>query len=101
MPVYVYQVITEDGSEGEVFEVVQSMKDDALTEHPETGEPVQRIIQPPMIGGQHSTARDKRLTSDSSLEKMGFTKYVKGGNGYEKVVGSGPSSLPGKDQLGD
>ncbi|XOV74448.1 MAG: hypothetical protein ACFHWZ_13065 [Phycisphaerales bacterium] len=57
MPVYVYQVITEDGSEGEVFEVVQSMKDKALTEHPETGEPVQRIIQAPMIGGQHSTAR--------------------------------------------
>ena len=94
MPVYVYQVITNDGSEGEIFEVVQSMKDDALKTHPETGEPVQRLIQPPMIGGKHSDARDKKMLSDSNLDRMGFTKYVKTGDGtYDKTAGSGPSKL--------
>jgi predicted nucleic acid-binding Zn ribbon protein len=36
MPTYVYQVITDDGSEGEVFEVVQRMADAPLKTHPET-----------------------------------------------------------------
>jgi hypothetical protein len=92
MPTYVYQVIS-DANDGEVFEVVQSMRDEPLTEHPETGEPVRRIPQTPMIGGEHSTAREKRMTSDSNLERLGFTKYVKGGGGYEKVVGKGPSEI--------
>ena len=35
MPTYVYAVILEDGSNGEHFEVVQPMSDDALTKHPE------------------------------------------------------------------
>ena len=93
MPTYVYQVITDDDS-GEVFEVVQSMQDEALTEHPETGEPVRRIIQPPLIGGKHSDARDKRMLSDNNLDKLGFTKYVKSGDGtYEKTAGKGPKSI--------
>lgn len=94
MPTYVYQVVTDDDSEGEIFEVVQSMKDDALTEHPETGAPVRRIIQPPLIGGKHSEARDKRMLSDGNLDKLGFTKYVKSGDGtYEKTAGKGPKSI--------
>ena len=40
MPTYEYVIINEDGSEGERFEVIQSMKDDALTTHPETDQPV-------------------------------------------------------------
>ncbi len=94
MPTYVYQVVTDDDSEGEIFEVVQSMKDDALTAHPETGAPVRRIIQPPLIGGKHSEARDKRMLSDGNLDKLGFTKYVKSGDGtYEKTAGKGPKSI--------
>ena len=90
MPTYVYQVIKEDGSEGEVFEVVQSMRDETLTKHPETGEPVQRIIQAPNIGGDHSSATEKKRLSDGNLDKLGFTKYVKSGSGYDKVAGKGP-----------
>ena len=52
MPTYVYQLITENGEPGEQFEVHQSIKDSPLTEHPETGEPVERIIQPAFIGGK-------------------------------------------------
>lgn len=89
MPTYVYQVVRPDGR-GEVFEVIQRMTEPPLAKHPETGEPVQRIPQAPMIGGDHSTAADKRKLSDKNLDRLGFTKYVKSGNGYDKVAGSGP-----------
>lgn len=93
MPVYVYEVVREDGQPGEQFEVVQSMKDEPLTQHPETGEPVRRVIQAPMVGGRHSTTSEKTKLSDSNLERMGFTKYVKGDKGYEKTAGSGPNLI--------
>ncbi|MFM9958968.1 MAG: FmdB family zinc ribbon protein [Phycisphaerales bacterium] len=89
MPTYVYQVIQPDGR-GEVFELVQRMSEPPLTKHPQTGAPVQRIPQAPMIGGDHSTAADKRKLSDNNLDRLGFTKYVKSGNGYDKVAGKGP-----------
>ncbi|MCA9312013.1 MAG: hypothetical protein KDA21_12450 [Phycisphaerales bacterium] len=93
MPTYVYQVITDDDS-GEVFEVVQSMKDAPLTEHPETGAPVRKLIQAPLIGGRHSEAGDKRKISDGNLDRLGFTKYVKSGDGtYEKTAGKGPKTI--------
>lgn len=41
MPIYVYETT---GSKKQRFEVQQSMKDAPLTVHPETGEPVKRII---------------------------------------------------------
>lgn len=93
MPVYVYEVVREDGQAGDRFEVVQSMKDEPLERHPETGEPVRRVILAPMVGGRHSTTSEKAKLSDSGLERMGFTKYVKGDRGYEKAAGSGPDLL--------
>lgn len=42
MPVYVYRNLKT----GETFEIEQRMTDPALTEHPETGDPVKRLIQP-------------------------------------------------------
>ncbi|MEM7477268.1 MAG: zinc ribbon domain-containing protein [Planctomycetota bacterium] len=45
MPTYEYETIPEkDGQEPQLFEVVQRMTDEPLTEHPETGEPVRRVI---------------------------------------------------------
>ena len=45
MPTYVYETIPKKkGAKPKRFEVVQSMKDDPLKKHPETGEPVQRVI---------------------------------------------------------
>jgi hypothetical protein len=36
----------------------------------------------------------KAATSDGSLERKGFTKYVKGANGkYEKMFGKGPDLI--------
>ena len=45
MPTYSYQTIPKKkGQKPKRFEVVQSMKDKPLKKHPETGEPVERVI---------------------------------------------------------
>ena len=95
MPTYVYETITDDPDKREVFEVVQSMKDEALTVHPESGLPVRRVIQAPHIGGKWSSiGKSSEGVSDSKLGELGFTKYVKTSGGtYEKTVGEGPSGL--------
>jgi predicted nucleic acid-binding Zn ribbon protein len=95
MPTYVYEVISKGDEPGERFEVVQKMTDDPLTKHPETGEPVRRVFLPFQIAGPGSPMKtDRAMADDNKLERLGFTKYVKSGDGqYEKVVGKGPESL--------
>lgn len=95
MPTYVYEVIREDGKPGEEFEVVQGIKEPPLTEHPETGEPVQRVIQPAFVGGMWTeSSMVRRVKDEKKLEKQGFTKYVKAGDGvYEKRTGKGPDLI--------
>lgn len=45
MTTYVYETIPQKpGVKPKRFEVQQSMKDAPLTQHPETGEPVRRVI---------------------------------------------------------
>jgi predicted nucleic acid-binding Zn ribbon protein len=45
MPTYVYETIPQKPDQQPVqFEFVQKMADDALTQHPDTGEPVRRVI---------------------------------------------------------
>lgn len=91
MPTYVYQVITDDGSAGEIFEVVQKMSEEALTKHPETGESVKRIIQPPNVAGKWSDQGTKKMLSNENLDRIGFTKYERSSDGtYEKKAGKGP-----------
>lgn len=42
---YLYETIpAQEGDETKRYEIKQSMNDLALTEHPETGEPIRRII---------------------------------------------------------
>ena len=94
MPTYEYVIINEDGSEGERFEVIQSMKDDALTTHPETDQPVKRVIAVPSLSLKHSDASDKTKLSDKNLDRLGFTKYQKSDEGtWEKRAGEGPDSI--------
>lgn len=98
MPVYTYQVIHDDGSEGEVFEYAHGMSEPPLTEHPETGEQVVRVYQATHIAGNGNERIQKQNTSDKNLERLGFTKYVRNGKGhYEKHVGSGPDRIQGGD----
>lgn len=94
MPTYVYQIIKADGSDGETFEIVQKMTDPALTKHPQTGEPVRRVIQAPNIAGEWSDHGTKQKLSDKNLDRLGFTKYQRAGDGkFEKKAGKGPNTI--------
>lgn len=57
MPTYVYRIksLPEDDP-GAFFEVRQSMSDPALATHPESGEPVERVICAPALLGSASSA---------------------------------------------
>jgi len=45
MTTYVYETIPQhEGEQPEYFEIKQSMHDDPLTKHPESGKPVRRVI---------------------------------------------------------
>lgn len=94
MPTYLYCIIRPDGSDGEQFEVFQSMKDAALKTHPTTGEPVRRI---PVVS-QMQFGSDAQRLSNKNLDRLGFTKYERAGDGtYEKKAGKGPQSIQRDD----
>ncbi len=95
MPIYTYQIIHDDGSEGEMVELVHGMNDPPLTVHPQTGQKIQRVFAAPHIAGWSHERKAKEITSDENVAKHGFTKYVRSGKGhYEKRAGDkGPSSL--------
>lgn len=94
MPLYTYQVVRDDGSLGEPFEVFRKMSDPPLTAHPETGEPVQRVFIAPNVAYTHTEAAVKSKTSDKNLDRLGFTKYQKEGDGvYRKTAGKGPAFI--------
>lgn len=100
MPTYVYEVLTAKGEPtGETFEFSQPMKDDALTVQPGTGKPVRRAIVAAHIAGKWSPIKGKNTLSNKNLERMGFTKYERKGNGYmERVAGKeGPQTLRADD----
>jgi predicted nucleic acid-binding Zn ribbon protein len=63
---YLYETIpAKEGGKTRQFEIKQSIKDAALTKHPDTGEPIRRVIsggwglmgkkaeRPPAGGGGH------------------------------------------------
>ena len=61
MATYVYETVPQSPDESpERFEFVQSMKDEALKRHPETGVPVRRIISGGFglmgLGGKNTAA---------------------------------------------
>ena len=94
MPTYLYQVQTDDDSEGEIFEVVQPMSERPLTKHPETGVSVTRIPALPNIAGKWSDIKGKAQLSNKNLDRLGFTKYERAGDGnYEKKAGDGPNVI--------
>jgi predicted nucleic acid-binding Zn ribbon protein len=95
MPLYDYETITDDGSPGERLEIFQRMADAPLTVHPETGRPIRRVLVAPAIGGKWSdSAMAKSAADDKKLDRLGFTKYVKSGDGiYEKRAGKGPDVI--------
>jgi predicted nucleic acid-binding Zn ribbon protein len=100
MPTYVYEVLDKKGKPtGETFEILQSIKADALTKHPLTGKPVRRAIVAANIAGKWSPLKQKSTLSNKNLERLGFTKYERKGKGYmERTAGSaGPKSIAADD----
>ena len=91
MPIYVYRVIHEDGSEGETFELLQSMKDRALTVHPETGERIRRVYQPPNLASKYTPGQTRSKLENKNVEKAGFTKYERDKltGTYHRTAGKG------------
>jgi len=96
MPVYVYEVITTNGSQGDQFELVQSMIDQPLKSHPITGEPVRRVIQSPNIASKYTPGQTKSKLDNKNVERAGFTKYERDKltGQYHRTAGKeGPSSF--------
>jgi hypothetical protein len=93
MPMYVYQEILPNGSEGERFDVLQKISDPPLTVHPRTGNAVRRVVTAAYTPKPFLGHDKKEQLSDRNLENLGFTKYVKGKGGYEKTAGDGPDLL--------
>lgn len=94
MPLYEYELINEDGSGGERFEWMQRMADPPFTAHPETGQPCRRVFGVPNAPRAWTDSQGKAATSDKNLERLGFTKYVRGEGGkLQKRFGKGPDKL--------
>jgi len=95
MPIYVYEVVCAGDKPGDRFEVMQKMDEPALTEHPETGEPVRRVITSAHVASKYTErAMNQAVNDDKRLGELGFTKYVKSGDGYyEKRAGKGPDLI--------
>ncbi len=98
MPTYVYEFLDSKGQPtGKTCELVHSIKDAALTKHPESGQAIRRIPAVPTIAGKWSDLGSKGNLSNKNLERMGFTKYERKGSGYmERTAGKqGPQTLGG------
>jgi hypothetical protein len=88
MPLYVYRILRANtpADQCETFEVHQSIHKPALTRHPKTGEPVERVLFPPIIA--------RGAVGDSEIAQAGFTKYKRTSDGtYERQAGKGPKRI--------
>ncbi len=87
MPIYTYVTVEPDGSEGEVFEVEQSIKSPVLTRHPENGKPVKRVYESPNINDEYTPGKEKSLSDITRIKKAGFEvlKKDKISGGYYKL----------------
>jgi predicted nucleic acid-binding Zn ribbon protein len=67
VPVYVYKNLKT----GETFELEQRITEGALTSHPQTGDPIKRLIQPVGIAfkGSGFYVNDSRNSGNSSSKK--------------------------------
>ncbi len=95
MPIYVYEILRNGEDSGETFEWIHSIKDAPLTAHPETGEPVRRVIAAPNLVGIYTERAVNKSLSNDNIERHGFTKYERSAPGqYVRTAGKeGPATL--------
>jgi putative FmdB family regulatory protein len=92
MPIYEYRAVDAGCATcSHGFDRLQRLSDAELTQCPDCGTAVQRVISAPSlaIGGAH-------LLKEKKVGDAGFTRYEKIGKGvYEKTAGKGPDILTG------
>ena len=92
MPIYEYAATTEGCAHCSAhFDVLQKLDDPALTQCPQCGAAIERLISAPSfaIGNAHTL-------KESHAAKHGFTQYRRAGGGvYEKTAGKGPKFISG------
>lgn len=81
MPTYVYKNLQT----GEFYEIKQSMRDEALTQHPETGAAIKRVLSQPGIAfrGSGFYVTDSRPKEQRSQDKASGSGGSGGGGGGE------------------
>ena len=84
MPVYVYKNLNT----GETFEVEQRITESALTAHPESGDPVKRLIQPVGIAFKGSGF----YVTDSRSSSKAASKPAKDGDSAGAASSDGAKS---------
>lgn len=89
MPVYVYRNLNTN----ETFEIEQRITEGALTHHPETGDPVKRLIQPVGIAFKGSgfyvtDSRGKTATKSDSKTDNNKTDSSQKSSSAETVASS-------------
>ncbi len=78
MPTYVYETIPQQpGDAVTQFEFKQSMRDEPLTKHPETGAPVRRLIS----GGYGLIGANTGRSSEGSAPAAPASGHPHGGGG--------------------
>ncbi|WP_407538824.1 FmdB family zinc ribbon protein [Deinococcus radiomollis] len=94
MPTYEYKNIET----GEIYEFKQSMRDDALTHHPETGAAIKRIVSMPAIAfkGSGFYANDSRASAGSVKPSGAKSENAAGKEAAGKESSGGEPSAPAK-----
>jgi len=91
MPIYEYKCVN-----GHVFDVIQKMSDEALTECQECGAPTERVLHPVAIhfkgSGFHNTDYGKKKTAASSE-----ASHESKDSGESKSTDSKPSESKSSD----
>jgi len=92
MPIYEYSTTGKGCPHCKAhFDVLQKLTEAALTQCPQCGAAVARVIGAPSVamGSTH-------MLKESNVAKKGFTQYRRAGNGvYEKTAGKGPKYISG------
>jgi len=90
MPTYEYKNIET----GEIYEFKQSMRDDALTHHPETGAAIKRIVSVPGIAfkGSGFYANDSRSSTSTTKPSGSKAETGSAGSGAAKSGDSAPAA---------